>query len=318
MTSNSAVLAIEALPGRCGACGSSDFEVWLASARDYITGTEFCVRRCLRCGLAHTEPEPDSLDPYYPERYRVYGGATLAVLRMLYGWRVRRWARYLPAPGRAFEVGCGEGWMLKALRARGWRVVGSERSVGGARAAAAASGVPMFVGDLDAIRESRLSLIILFQVLEHLRDPFAAAARAAALLQPGGVMVVAVPNAASWQARTFGRFWFHLDVPRHLQHFSQDSLSQLLRSVGFRIVRTRMVSPEHDPYGVLQSILNSLGFPQNLMTKVLMGMPSDASRLGLASMWMVAAVLLIPSVFISLCGWLAGSGAILEMWAVKA
>jgi SAM-dependent methyltransferase len=317
MTSRSTALAVEALRDACGACGSSELEVWLASARDYITGAEFSVRRCIRCGLAHTDPEPKSMDRYYPARYRQYGGATLKTLRALYDWRVRGWMRYLPKPGRALEVGCGDGWMLRALREHGWHVVGSERSAEGARVAATASGIPTFVGDLDALRESRFNLVIFFQVLEHLSDPLEALKKGADLLQPGGVMVVAVPNAASWQARTFGRFWFHLDVPRHLQHFSPDSLSHAFKKVELRVVRTRTVSPEHDPYGVLQSFLNSLGFRQNLMTKILMGMSDDASALTVATMWTAAAVLLIPSVLISVLGWVTGSGAIVEMWAVK-
>jgi len=269
------------------------------------------------CVLGHTEPEPASLDRYYPPRYRQYGGLTLRALRALYGRRVGGWLRHLPSEGRAFEVGCGEGWMLRALRDRGWRVVGSERSAAGARAAADINGIPMFVGDLAALGDSRFNLVILFQVLEHLSDPFSALRKGADLLAPGGIMVVAVPNAASVQARSFGRFWFHLDVPRHLQHFSPEALRRALQDVGLRVVRTSVVSPEHDPYGVLQSWLNWLGFRQNLLTKLLMGIADDVSVATLALMAAAAAALLLPSVIISLAGWMFGSGAILEMWAAK-
>jgi len=176
----------------------------------------------------------------------------------------------------------------------------------------------MFVGDLRALGPARFDLVILFQVLEHLSDPFSALRDGAYLLAPSGVLVVAVPNAASWQARIFGRFWFHLDVPRHLQHFSPDALSRALQNVGLTVVRTRVVSPEHDPYGVLQSWLNWLGFRQNLLTRLLMGMAVDVPLATVTLMMATAAVLFIPSIMISLAGWLLGSGAILEMWAAKA
>jgi hypothetical protein len=84
------------------------------------------------------------------------------------------------------------------------------------------------------------------------------------------------------------------------------------------VVRTRVVSPEHDPYGVLQSWLNWLGFRQNLLTRLLMGMAVDVPPTTVALMVTTAAVLFIPSIMISLAGWLLGSGAILEMWAAKA
>lgn len=317
MTSPGA-LAPDAPHSACLACGSCSREVWLPSAFDYFTGEEFSVRRCTQCGLAQTEPEPPSMGRFYPIRYRRYGGATLKVLKALYNLRVRGWMRHLPERGRALEVGCGDGWMLGALRDHGWRVFGSERSTEGARAAVEINGIPMFVGDLNALAPSRFNLVILFQVLEHLSDPLDAIRKSAELLQPGGMMVVAVPNAASWQARAFGRFWFHLDVPRHLQHFSPESLGRLFQKIGLRVVRARVVSPEHDPYGVLQSLLNKLGFQQNLMTKILMGMSVKAPVPALAAMWSVAALLLIPSAAISLWGWTARSGAIVEIWAVKA
>lgn len=318
MRLSSGAAALAAPAELCGACGSPNVELWLERAPDYITGKEFSVRRCTRCGLAHTEPEPASMDQYYPARYRQYGRLTSSALRALYSWRVRGWLRHLPQPGRALEVGCGEGWMLGALRNHGWRVVGSERSTEAARAAAAANGIPMLVGDFTALGVSRFNLVILFQVLEHLSDPFVALRKGTDLLAPGGVMVVAVPNAASWQARTFGRCWFHLDVPRHLQHFSPDALGRAFENVGLRVIRSRMVSPEHDPYGVLQSLLNRVGFRQNLLTKWLMGMSERVSPLTMAAMLFAAVLLIVPSVLISLWGWASGSGAILEMWATKA
>jgi 2-polyprenyl-3-methyl-5-hydroxy-6-metoxy-1,4-benzoquinol methylase len=303
----------------CIVCGSPDGEVWVERAPDYITGTEFSVLRCLGCGLARTEPQPASLDRYYPGRYRQYGGLTFKVLRALYGWRVRGWMRHLPKQGRALEIGCGDGWMLAILRDNGWRVVGSERSMAGARAAVARNNIPMFVGDVNAIAKSRFDLIILFQVLEHLADPISTLRQSAALLEPGGVMIVAVPNASSWQARAFGRSWFHLDVPRHQHHFSADALGRAFQKAELKVVRTRMVSPEHDPYGVLQSILNWLGFRQNLLTKLLMGMSEkDVSVPAVTAMAVLAGLLALPSAAISIVSWGFGSGAIVEVWAAKA
>jgi SAM-dependent methyltransferase len=258
------------------------------------------------------------MDRYYPKRYRKYGTLTARVLTALYRFRIRQWARHLPKTGRAFELGCGDGWMLAALRARGWRVFGSERSQEGARAALAGHQVPMYAGDLSSLRSSStFDLVILFQVLEHLSDPYATLRRGAEILGAGGVMVVAVPNAGSWQARFFGPLWFHLDVPRHLSHFSPASLTYALEKVGLRVVRRRWVSLEHDPFGLLQSALNRLGFQQNLLTKILMGMETGTSAATLSLMCAVAAILVVPSVLCAVGAWAAGSGAILEMWAVK-
>jgi hypothetical protein len=43
----------------------------------------------------------------------------------------------------------------------------------------------------------------------------------------------------------------------------------------------------------------------------------DASIVTVAPMVALSALLVLPSVALSLCSWVAGSGAIMEMWAVR-
>jgi SAM-dependent methyltransferase len=303
----------------CDLCGSTAIGNRLEGAVDYVSGERFNVRRCSGCGLAWTEPHTSSLDAYYPARYRKYRGFTSWALRRLYDWRIRGWSTQMPGPGRALEVGCGDGWMLAALRDRGWRVFGNEREISSARAASQSHRIPMFVGDLDALSPSAgLDLVVLFQSLEHVPKPLETLQNCAHLLRKGGSLVVSVPNFDSWQARLSGRSWLHLDVPRHQHHFSPPALQYALEKVGLRVVRTRFVSPEHDPYGWVQSGLNLLGFRQNLLLKLLMGYPrGDVSMLELVPMFAVGGLLAVPAVAVSVCSWMAGSGAIMEMWATK-
>jgi SAM-dependent methyltransferase len=256
---------------------------------------------------------------FYQASYRQYGGLTHTILRRLYHWRTRSWVRAFGSSGMALEVGCGAGWMLRALRPQGWTVVGNERTVQSTASASRVNGLPIFVGNLAALKpEPRFDLIILFQVLEHLPDPLATLQQCVRLLKPGGNLVIAVPNLESWQARLTGRSWFHLDVPRHLFHFSPRSLSQVLRQTGLTVNCIRFVSFEHDPYGWGQSVLNLLGFEQNLLTKVLMGMDRQAllSLAGLTMMF-VGGLLLFPSLLLAVGSWLAGAGASVEILAVK-
>lgn len=208
--------------------------------------------------------------------------------------------------------------MRRALRDRGWIVFGSERAIESARAAVTANQIPVFVGDLDALGSSAsFDLIILFQALEHLAEPMVTLRQSAALLAPGGIMVVAVPNFSSWQARVFGRSWFHLDVPRHRHHSSPAVLAAAFEKVGLNVVRTRFVSPEHDPYGWVQSVLNGMGYRQNQLTRLLTGMNGEKFGSASVPMLIVSGILVVPSLMLSLCSWAAGSGAIMEMWAVK-
>jgi SAM-dependent methyltransferase len=304
---------------RCCLCQSSKSGAFLECATDYVTGETFQVRRCAYCGLAFTYPQPVSMDRFYPSRYRRYSWFVQAILEFLYRRRVRSWVQGLGSSGRALEVGCGAGWMLCALRQQGWKVVGNERTFQGAVCASSMNNLPVFVGGLAALKlEPRFDLIILFQVLEHLSDPLETLQQCAMLLKPGGSLVVAVPNLDSWQARLAGPSWYHLDVPRHLFHFSTRSLSTILELVGLTIHRIRFSSLEHDPYGWAQSFLNLLGFRQNLLTKALMGLDrrSVLSPAGFI-MAFIGSLLMIPSLLLAVSSWLAEAGALVEIQAVK-
>jgi len=304
----------------CPVCHATESIPYVEEIRDYLTGVPFKIARCCRCDLAFTTPRPQRMDRFYPRDYRRFGLPTRFVLQFLYNRRAGAWIRTLGTPGKALEVGSGAGWMLRALRKRGWRVVGNERNVQSSIAALPKEGLPVFVGGLNAIRSNaQFDLIVLFQVLEHLENPLTVLRHCARLLAPQGVLVVAVPNLNSWQARLCGPFWFHLDVPRHLFHFTPASLSQTLEAAGLRVMRIGYSSPEHDPYGWIQSIQNWMGFRQNQLTRMLMGVDAwGTSRLVSLVLLAASALLLLPSVAVAVLSWLAGAGALMEVSAVKA
>jgi SAM-dependent methyltransferase len=300
-------------------CGAVERPRVRSGVRDYVTGEQFQLVQCRRCRFVMTDPVPISMDRYYPPRYRRFNAVAAFVLRRLYLRRVDGWLARLPTAGLALELGSGTGWMLRALRERGWLAVGSERTVAVAAAARDAAGVPMFVGDLDAIRdEPVLDLVIMFHVLEHLADPLAELRAIARRVKPGGTLIIGVPNIASWQARVAGSRWMHLDVPRHLVHFSPDAIERALSASGFRVARVNFRSFEHDPVGWVQGGLDRLGFEQGFLLKLLARMRERRSGL-LATL--AAVVITIPlgvlGLVLAVASWRAGAGAVMEVWAVR-
>lgn len=301
--------------GVCSVCGAGAFESWLAEASDYLTGDRFRLARCLSCDTAFTFPEPASMNRYYEHKYRSYGRATSALLRILYHRRAKAWSRAIRGRGSVLEIGCGAGWMLEALRQDGWEVFSSERTLDTAKHVAKTLNAPIFVGSIDAVAENRFDVIVLFHVLEHLANPKQVLDLCARALKPCGTLIVAVPNARSWQARVFRRHWFHLDVPRHLVHFSPQSLRTALLSAGLVPTGTTFLSIEHDPVGWIQSTLNTLGFPQNQLVRRLVG--TDRHIIRDSAMVCLALLLLAPSIILSCVTWISGSGAVMETHARK-
>ena len=299
-------------------CGSTDPPRRWQDVVDYVTGDSFAIVQCHVCGFGVTEPLPGSLDRYYPTRYRRFNALAARVLHGLYLRRVDGWLRRLPPTGLALEVGAGTGWMLRALRERGWRALGNERSLEAALAARAAAGVPIFVGDLGAVRPApALDLVIMFHVLEHLANPLAELRAVARRLRSGGVLVLGLPNIASWQARLSGRHWMHLDVPRHLCHFTPDSIERALAVSGYRMTRIDFRSYEHDPFGWVQSTLDRLGFEHGLLIKQLTGMKRRSGAFTTLAALVLAVPLGVVGLVAALASWRAGAGAVMEVWAVR-
>jgi SAM-dependent methyltransferase len=296
----------------CGICGAAGVELLYPQAADYITGDRFEVWWCAACGCGRTLPSPADLGKYYPARYRQYAPLIARILEILYRRRVKSWTKFFAQPGSAFEMGCGDGTTLNALRRRGWRVLGSERTEDAARIAREQLGLDVLTGGLDNIDPAaRFDLVLLLQVLEHLDDPLPTLAAMARMLKPGGRFIIGVPNFGSWQAR-FGREgWFHLDVPRHLHHHTLRSLTLLLRRLDLRIDEVSYTSPEHDPYGWVQSALNRVDGGRNRLTRLLMRLdpPDPVNLLHLAA----GCVIGVAAVPLSIVSWIARRGALVEI-----
>jgi len=296
----------------CPLCGSSEVSDFHREARDYVTGDTFDVLRCRKCEVGFTFPQPENMELYYPGNYRRYNAWVLITLKTLYNFQVHRWRKLFKKSGSALEMGCGDGLMLDALRRKGWMVAGTERTQEMADFARNTLGLQVYVGGLEEIPHGqKFDLIILFQVLEHLNDPVTVIKQCADLLAPEGKLIIAVPNSRSWQSRYSTASWFHLDVPRHLFHFSPTSLQYALNIAGLTISTISYISFEHDPYGWVQSILNKKFDNQNKLTRQLMNL--DRFTSGHIFALVMSIVLIIPSLVVSIASWVNHSGAIMQV-----
>jgi SAM-dependent methyltransferase len=161
--------------------------------------------------------------------------------------------------------------------------------------------------------------VVLYNVLEHLPDPRTALRAIRDLLRPRGILIVCVPNFDSWQARATTAAWFHLDVPRHLHHFTPTGLKALLTDARLVPGRERNVSLALDVFGWVQSLQNLVLHEPNALHSLLLGSSSRKapSRLHALSVLLLSGVLAGPTAAIAVGSWLARKGALMEVWARK-
>jgi 2-polyprenyl-3-methyl-5-hydroxy-6-metoxy-1,4-benzoquinol methylase len=236
----------------------------------------FRIVRCRTCNYGWTDPSlPEhEIVRWYPQAY--YGDKNVrfnvffeALVRIFRRRRARVIERLAPK-GPVLDVGCGRGLILSSLREIGFEVHGTELS-DTAAFHARERGIPVHTGDFltSPHTAGTFRAVIFWHSLEHFRDPFAAIERARDLLLPGGLLVIAVPNSDSLQARASGSSWFHLDVPRHYVHFGTRSLRRALEARGFTVRTVSHFALEQNPYGWLQSLYNLCGFDWNLLYDLL-------------------------------------------------
>lgn len=203
--------------------------------------------------MATTSPWPSDaeLSAAYGGHYRPgagrFSGPGDALLRRSRAALARRVDRLAP-PGPVLDVGAGDGALLDALTARGREVVGLERAPRHPRMRDAD------VADLDG----PWAAVVFWHSLEHLRAPGRTLDDACARLAPGGLLVVALPNAASLQARAFGDRWFALDLPRHLVHVPAAALLDRIRAAGLSVERVSHLRGGQVTFGWLHGLVGRL------------------------------------------------------------
>jgi SAM-dependent methyltransferase len=242
----------------CPSCGHER-----ATAR-YDFGREK-ILRCGRCTLMYIDPLPTEEETHavYGESYfqnprfmsgdtdALFGYADYIAERFIKQAQYTRIAQelrgYLPPldrPPRLLEVGCGFGYFLDTAFEEGFDVRGLEFNRHAVERLRRKYAFPIHFGALESadLEPGSLDVVAMFDVIEHLRDPFGALDRVHRALVPHGLLIVATPDAESWVSRLIGKRLEDFRRTReHLFFFGRQTLSQILVRHGFEVLKLRSV-----------------------------------------------------------------------------
>lgn len=217
--------------------------------KDHTVSQEiFAVWHCNTCTARFTQnvPAEEAIGKYYQaEAYVSHTDSKKGLINSLYHL-VRNYTLTTKPKlvqkasglqkGKLLDVGAGTGAFAAAIQQRGWQVTGLEPDDTARANAKANHGLNLQQpGELFTFPAASFDVITMWHVLEHVHELHRYLDTFSKVLTPTGTLIIAVPNYTSHDGTLYQQNWAAYDVPRHLYHFSPQSMQQLAAMHGFAI-----------------------------------------------------------------------------------
>jgi len=219
----------------------------------------FELVRCSDCGHLMTRPSLVESDlahlygTYYPRKNITSEQVTAQAAKVRRAFSgVRRWlmgvdnqGQYSARPGeKMLDVGCGSGLSLLEAKAMGVETWGIEADPN-AKRFADQLGLRIHQGGLQDVPFADISfdLIVLNQVIEHIPEPDKALQIIQQRLATNGRVILVFPNMNSLWCKLSGLRWINWHIPYHLHHFTLKTFTRMAERCGYRMVRSRTITP---------------------------------------------------------------------------
>lgn len=233
---------------KCPLCKSGLF-LNLKEITDHaISREQFLLCKCSQCQLVFTNPRPakESINKYYQsEDYISHRDQSNNLTNFLYKnvrkYTIRQKLGWLKEnnlkKGNLLDIGCGTGYFLQAAAKDGWKAIGLEPD-NTARNRALQKRLPI-VSDISELPKKKLyQCITMFHVLEHIHQLRKTGKKLYEILKSDGTLFIAVPNYNSYDSQYYAEYWAGLDVPRHLYHFTQETIHFFANAHNFKVTNT--------------------------------------------------------------------------------
>ncbi len=232
----------------CPYCGKSSSSLFIAHDRNRrISSALFPYYRCVICGLIFLQPVPPDLGTYYPKDYYSVPSSRSELEAASENERFKlELITSFIQNGKLLEVGPAFGTFAYLAKRSGFDVEVIEmdsRCCGFLRSVAGIATIQSTDAAQAVQDKEPYDVIALWHVIEHLPNFQHALDALASKVRKGGVLVLAAPNPEAWQFRILGRFWTHVDAPRHVVLIPVELLVAHMRKSGFTAVSMTMTDP---------------------------------------------------------------------------
>lgn len=234
----------------CPICSKSELKEFMQLEDWFLSKEQYGISQCKSCGFRFTNPRPDEQDIgryYKSEEYISHSNTNKGVISKVYQM-VRNYTlskKYadiskLKPQGKILDIGCATADFLGYFKNKGWDVTGVEPDADARAMAKQNHGIDvMDQPALDDMDSDQFDVITMWHVLEHVYPLQDRVAQLKRLLKKDGLLVIAVPNPKSQDAKFYKEYWAAYDVPRHIYHFSQKDICLLFSQHDFKVERVK-------------------------------------------------------------------------------
>lgn len=231
----------------CPSCGNVEYKL-IFQARDLrlrTSGEMFNIVRCASCGLGYLNPRPDNdqIISFYPSNFNQ---ETPALIHKIWSACVSpiensiiRTIKSYKKNGKLLDIGCGSGRFLSLMHKQGFDVWGCELNLDSKDFAPKSLEGRIFYNELSkcGFAPKSFDVVIMIQSLEHMSQLDELLVEIRRIIKDNGIVFIYVPNMDFFEFRLFGPYYYNLEAPRHLYHFTRRSISNLLSRHGFKVDR---------------------------------------------------------------------------------
>ncbi len=137
---------------------------------------------------------------------------------------------------KILDIGCGTGEFIFFCKQNGFDVRGIEPGEKPRSFAQTEYKLEVYEEDyLNHLTLQEFDIITLWHVLEHVHLLHERLKKIVEIMNPDGTLIIAVPNCDSWDAQYYGKYWAAYDLPRHLYHFSRETMGILAQKHTLKI-----------------------------------------------------------------------------------
>jgi len=237
---------------KCPICGNKKI-IKKYNIQDFTVSKEYYdLLECDSCNFIFTQDAPSAeyIGPYYKNEDYVSHSDTQKGLFFKIYHLVRDYMleqkrksiiKYLDSDGRKIlDIGAATGHFLNHMKKNGFDTVGIEQDKEVREKASRIFNIPIYPTEkLYEFPEQEFDVITLWHVLEHVHDLDAYLTTIKKILKPNGLLLIALPNRESYDAKKYKEYWAAWDIPIHLWHFSPKNIKDLLKKYKFKFTKAK-------------------------------------------------------------------------------